>query len=357
MRDLLDRVAPALPHGVVIVGSNGKGSTSALTEALLRAQGLRVGLYTSPHLFQWNERIQIDRAPIPDDALDRLLRTVVLESQTIAPDAFGQFEILTAVAAAWFQEQSVDTIVWEAGLGGRLDPTRLMPKRVAVLTQVALEHTAVLGDDLAQIALEKAAVADDAPLVVGPLPEAVLERLPGVVIAGPPVPSGLVGAHQGHNAACALKAASIFCDAELSPDPMMDVTWPGRFEQVAADVWVDVAHDQSALQAMVRTAREQLAGPIVLVIGVSLDRPAEELVPLICQLTEQPVICTAASKRGSPTRRIAAACPGDSVQIIEVGAAITEAQRRARAIGGQVLVAGGLFLAAEAIESLVNSVR
>ena len=357
MRALLDRVAPDLPHGVVIVGSNGKGSTSALTEALLRAQGLRVGLYTSPHLFRWSERIQVDRAPIPDRELDRVLGSVVAQAQTIAPDAFGQFELLTAVAAAWFAEQGLDAIVWEAGLGGRLDPTRLMPKRVAILTHVALEHTAILGDHLGQIALEKAAIADGAPLVVGPLPEAVRSLLPDAVDAGPPVPCGLPGSHQGHNAACALKAASIFCDRALSPQAMMDVRWAGRFEQVAAGVWVDVAHDPSALEAMVQTAREHLTGPVVLVIGVSTDRPAEEMVPLICQLTDQPVICTAAARKGSPPGRIAAACSGQSVQIANVGEAVAEARRRAEAIGGQVLIAGGLFLAAEATESLANSAR
>ncbi|MCR6643538.1 MAG: hypothetical protein NVV62_02880 [Terricaulis sp.] len=142
--------------GAVIVGSNGKGSTAAMCAALLRQSGARVGLFTSPHLMALNERFRIDNEDIADAALAHHWARV---EAAVADEALGAklggFEFLFLIAADWFAAQGCAHTVWEAGLGGRLDPVRLIEARRLALTALDLEHTALLGDTLEAIAREK----------------------------------------------------------------------------------------------------------------------------------------------------------------------------------------------------------
>ena len=143
---------------VHITGSNGKGSTAAMLASVLAAAGYRTGLFTSPHLYRFNERFQVNGAPIPDAALDRLAERVLAAADTL-PEHPTEFELMTAIGFLWFAEAGCDLVVVEVGLGGRLDSTNVIPApEAAVITNIGLEHTAILGSTLAAIAAEKSGI-------------------------------------------------------------------------------------------------------------------------------------------------------------------------------------------------------
>ena len=159
-RELLGRLGD--PHlglkFVHITGTNGKGSTAAMVSSVLRRAGYRTGLYTSPHLWKFSERFQIDGVPIPDEDLGRITQRVLEAARDMA-DPATEFELMTAVAMVWFQERACDIVVLEVGLGGRLDSTNVIPApEVAVITNLGLEHTKELGDTIPLIAREKAGI-------------------------------------------------------------------------------------------------------------------------------------------------------------------------------------------------------
>lgn len=143
---------------VHITGSNGKGSTAAMLASVLAAAGYHTGLFTSPHLYRFNERFQVNGAPIPDAALDRLAKRVLAAADAL-PEHPTEFELMTAIGFLWFAEAGCDLVVVEVGLGGRLDSTNVIPApEAAVITNIGLEHTAILGSTLAAIAAEKSGI-------------------------------------------------------------------------------------------------------------------------------------------------------------------------------------------------------
>ena len=360
MAALLQEVAPAPPPGLKVTGSNGKGSTCAIAASILRAHGLRVGLYTSPHLIQANERIVLDGAPIPDAALARWIDRVLAVADGLDRGAYSAFELWTAVAAGWLSEQRADVVVWEAGIGGSLDPVRLLPATVSVITSVSLEHTALLGDDRAAIARDKAGIADEGSfLVVGPdVPGFPQTHACEAVCSVSMAPLALPGPHQRDNARCAVIACEALLGVRFEPAAaergLAAVRWAGRFERVAdtPPVWVDVAHNEAGLAQVAATAREVLGdAPIVLVLGVSADRPYQRMVPIVAPLAAA-IVCTVARHKGAPPQDIAAQCPGQPRVVTSVEEAMPIALEIARGLGGAVLVTGGLFLVAEAVVAL-----
>ena len=167
---------------VVVTGSNGKGSTAALCAGIARGHGLRTGLFTSPHLYRFNERFQVDGAPIGDDALARLVAQIATAIAAISQrsgEQFGAFEAMFALACLHFQERQCDFAVFEAGIGGRYDPVRLVGARVACVASVDYEHVELLGHSLQLIASDKSdACASDGTIVYG---ENCLELRPHLI--------------------------------------------------------------------------------------------------------------------------------------------------------------------------------
>ncbi|MDR2863127.1 MAG: hypothetical protein LBV54_04525 [Puniceicoccales bacterium] len=160
---------------ILVAGSNGKGSTSAMLEAIYRAHGLRTGLYTSPHLVRLGERVQVDRVPLANAdivAYVEELRPVAERIALEAPDDYPSFfEFMTAMAFLEFQRRAVDIAIIEVGLGGRLDATNILTPRLSVITSISLEHTAILGDTLQKIAAEKGGIINPGvPVALGLLP-------------------------------------------------------------------------------------------------------------------------------------------------------------------------------------------
>ncbi len=400
MRELMavlgdpERAYPAI-H---ITGTNGKGSTAAMSAALLDARGLSVGTYTSPNLSKVNERISRSGGAIDDLSLREVLSTLSLIEATLS-DRPTRFELLTAAAFTWFADVAVDAAVVEVGVGGTWDATNVIDGTVAVLTNVSYDHTDILGPTLEGIARDKAgivkpgsvavvgerdptlvhairSVADEAGaaqvwvrgeefdctsnrLAVGG--RLVDLRTPGSTYRGVALP--LHGEHQGLNAACALAAAEAFFGAPLDPDVVEEgfarVSVPGRLEVVGRRplCLLDGAHNVAGMQVLSSALGDfAVAGRSVAVIGMLTGRdPSAMIAPLVSAGVQVLVACAPASPRAQPPEAVADAASAAGMQV-SVAAAVPDAVRLGLELAGDeglVVIAGSLYVVAEARTLLV----
>jgi len=315
----------ALPF-IHVTGTNGKGSTSRLAAAVLTATGRRTGLFTSPHLEVITERIAIDGVAITEAEFTELTVRLATELEAAVADRPGaptHFELLTALGFAAFADADLDALVLEVGLGGRLDATNVVDGQVAVITNIALDHTDALGATRELIATEKAGIVKPGAVAVlgeqDPAVRAVLEDRCAQVGATPwrlgeefallenvahprgrritvVTPTGryedLVvpfhGAHQGRNAACALAALDGFLgrapEQDLVAGAFGAAANPGRFELIAGSppLVIDVAHNPHGAAALVETLDEVFPGrERVLVVGINPHKQAEEMLAVM----------------------------------------------------------------------------
>jgi dihydrofolate synthase/folylpolyglutamate synthase len=326
MRALLRRVGD--PHDRVrlvhVTGTKGKGSTSAMLASILRAAGYRVGLFTSPHLTDVRERIQVDGEPISQ--VELAARMAELAPAVAAMDADGFppptfFEIGTALGFLHFAYRRCDLAVIEVGLGGRFDSTNVCRPLVSVITSVGLDHTAQLGTTLEAIAFQKAGIIKrNVPVVSGvtePGSREVVRRVAGelnaplwergrdfdyryepprVTVVTPrgrygPIELGAPGEHQAHNAALALAAAERLREVGYSVTPaavaagLAGVRWPGRVEIISRRpaLILDTAHNVPSAEALVRTLTEafQGVGRRAVVFAVSSDKPVGDILRVL----------------------------------------------------------------------------
>jgi dihydrofolate synthase / folylpolyglutamate synthase len=300
------RLPDPAPRTLTIAGTNGKGSSATLAACIYRQAGYRVGLYTSPHLLRYNERISIDGAEVADDALGAAFRAI---EEVRAGESLTYFEFGTLAALFLFREANVDVQVLEVGLGGRLDAVNLVDADGALITNIGLDHTDWLGHDREAIGAEKAGilrsrrpaiVAEEEPPASVVTKAAELEaplailgrdyqyRVAGRswewrgaqgVIDGLP-PPGLSGAAQFRNAAGVL--AAIEALQAILPVPetairsaLPQLRLPGRFER-RGNCILDVAHNVEAAGVLVENLRaESIVGRIHLVLGMLRDKPVE----------------------------------------------------------------------------------
>ncbi len=350
--------------GAVIVGSNGKGSTAAMTAALLAQSGGPVGLFTSPHLLALNERFRIDGEDIRDEELkthwDRVSAAIEATGLTAQ---MGGFEFLFLIAADWFAERGCKHTVWEAGIGGRLDPVALIRARRVALTSLDLEHTALLGDTLAEIAREKLGAAPAGATIYvaescAPERDAIEAHAAvcGVHVRFvAPVPQApLAGAHQRQNAALARVLAESIApiSIEARARGFANVRWPGRLETIneAPLIVIDVGHTPDGVRAAL-SGFQEIRGERdgILVCGASLDKDQREIIGKLAP--QFPVIiCAAARHKGAPAALIASIAAHIHPEAeITTAESVADARRLALARGANsaIYVAGGLFLAAE----------
>jgi dihydrofolate synthase / folylpolyglutamate synthase len=388
---------------VVVTGSNGKGSTAAFCAGIGRAYGLRTGLFTSPHLVRFNERFQVDGVEISDDDLSRLVSRVeaaIAELSVQHGEKFGAFEALFALTCAYFQERACDFAVFEAGIGGRYDPVRLVGALFTAVTSVDYEHVELLGRSLELIVSDKSdACAAGGSIVYGEncrsLRPHILEYnhhreiaslfvRDHVGITGESVlPSGqrfdfqfsgtdfrqleisLLGTFQFNNAAIAVtlfllwlrherpKATTKAIEAAVRSG-LRDVRWPGRLEVIQRDplTVIDVGHTPDAIrQSLVSLKAIYGAEGWILVAGVSFDKNADEIVGALAPSFDT-IICTAAHHKGADAEAIAAAVrkanPAATVHIAAtIEAAVDISHTLAASPGGRIYVAGGLFVSIE----------
>ena len=387
-----------------VAGTNGKGSTCAFAAAGLQAAGLRVGLYTSPHLVHFCERIRIEGEPLAEDRAALLLGQILervpwaLEGGPLGRgdgDGLTFFELTTLLAFVAFAEARVDAMVIEVGLGGRLDATNVVAPLACAITALGLEHRQWLGDTLGLIAAEKAGIVKPgAPLVSAAQPDEaalVLEQTAasaGVALWRPgrdyfweasddrafsyqgprwtvrtQAPLALAGQFQRGNAAlaCALLEAAAGQGLEVGPEHAaagcVSARWPGRLQTIGAAplLLVDGAHNPHAARALASSLPALLAGrPLQLVFGALDDKDASAMLGVLLPLCAAAHFCPPPSPRArSPqalaelARALAPAVPSSEYASL---AEALPAARAAAGAAGAVLCCGSLYLVGEALQ-------
>lgn len=407
--DLLGDPQHACPV-IQVAGTNGKGSTCIMIESLLRAMGLRVGRFSSPHLSDVTERISIDGEPIAEDRFDDLVAQVMpfvemVDDQKIDGISMTFFEVMTGLAYAAFAEAPVDVMVIETGLGGGWDATNVANAQVAVICPIDLDHTHILGDTIEDIAAEKAGIikpgtvavlAEQTEEAAGVVVEhcaevgakvavagrdfALLERLPAVggqmirvQSVGGPVGELLLpvfGAHMAHNAAVAIGAVEAFLGGQaLSPEVIAEglslVKLPARLEVVhrAPTIVLDTAHNPHGVRATLAGVREAFGfEPLIAVVAMMADKDVEGALRLIGE-DAQLVVCTQMSTttRGLTANELAERATeiigADRVRVApDMVSAIDTAIELAddTGLGAGIVMIGSVVAAGEARDILVK---
>lgn len=366
-----------------VVGTNGKSSVTRMTAALLEAHGLRSGAYLSPHGHRWAERVLIGGRGVEPDAFAAALAGTAEAAGAVnrkleEGEVVTQFEVATAAAFVALAGARVDVGVIEAGLGGRLDATNVIPSKVTVLTSVGLEHTEWLGGTVEEIATEKLAVLrDGSTLVIGSLPPSVAAlaaetagRRGATLIeapAGPPEEVALraSGAFQRRNFALACAAATAF-RGPLDPlrvcSVAAGVVIPGRLELLPGDppTLLDAAHNPHGAAALAESLPEVAQGrPVMACLAVLADKDAEgileALAPALTHVTCTGLPASDLAGRGRPGARfepaedLASACAAIGLPaevIADPREAIAATRQRAADGGGIALVTGSHYLLA-----------
>lgn len=375
-----------------IAGTNGKGSVASLLAAILQAAGYRVGLYTSPHLVRFNERIRVNGREIDDRRIVSLYRRVRRAAAGGREPTF--FEFTTAMALAEFADRRVDWAVIETGMGGRLDATNVILPEVAVITNISLEHRAYLGKTLARIAYEKAGIIKRRrPVVTGvrqpaalaPIRETARRRAAPLfrrgehfrIRRGPDgaftyhgiahrwhgLRTALPGDFQCDNAALALAVCELLArkaprlGIEAIRQGLRDHRWPGRLEVVAQRPLVifDGAHNLDAAAKLGDWLAANRAGrPLTLVVGILDDKPYRAMLRHLLPHADRVVLTRARIERALPPERLAQVA-GPSVKDLRIIPDVAEAFRYAvdtAPAEGMVLVAGSLYVVGEARAAL-----
>lgn len=373
---------------VQVGGTNGKGSTAVMIAAMLQAAGRRVGLYTSPHLLSFRERIRVNGEAVAEDAVADAVDAL---GTLIARFGATMFEATTALALDHFARESVEVAVLEVGLGGRLDATTVGTPRVTVLSRIDLDHAEILGPTLADIAREKAAILrGELAVAAAQAPEAaavVLERArsaevplllegrdlavtvesralegqritcagPGWRLAGLELP--LLGTFQPSNALLAVAAARHLGVAEGAVRAGLGgVAWPGRFQVVGRDptLVLDGAHNAGAARELGASLRQLFPGArITLVLGVSRDKDAGAILGALAPVAERVILTASSNARSAPAEALRAQVPPGPRSVVtttDAAEALELARRPPRT--DVVCVAGSLFLVADVLAVL-----
>lgn len=393
------------PLTIHVAGSKGKGSVAAMLDSILRAANLHSGLYTSPHLHSYCERIRIGGEPIAEECFARLTERLRGAADSEARSGKARqlvtFDLLTALAFLAFQERGVRVQVLETGLGGRVDSTNVFQKKeVCIISPISLEHTAILGDTIEAIAGEKAAIIrpgstvvlapqahEDAVRVVRRTAAETGASLVEVAhqyrwqrlshdrqgqrfrLDGPhgtiDLKLPLLGEHQLENAATAVAGAAALHESVLAIPPeaivrgLASVSWPGRLEVLRQSplIIADGAHNRDSARRLRQALGDYFScRRAVFIIGISADKDvnglAEELAPIAIGV----IATRSRHPRAMPPERIAAAFSRLGVEA-ETAATAEEALALAVAVGGGqevICLAGSLFLVAEGREQILR---
>jgi dihydrofolate synthase/folylpolyglutamate synthase len=398
---------------VLIAGTNGKGSTSATLGSILRASGLNTGLYTSPHLIRINERIRINGEAISDDdfamlhgEVDQVAERLVANGELPWHPSF--FEMMTAIAFAYFAREQVEIAVLEVGMGGRMDATNVVEPRVSVIADISLDHQKYLGNTVTEIAREKAGIIRPGGVVVTlpQQPEAndvigntildlgakgvsAVQYVPPVSPASPEsrvlsgeensialryplqvmgerilVETALAGRHQLRNVALAVAAAdelskqgfSAIAPASIESG-IRETRWPGRFQVVPPhDGWteivLDVAHNPAGAWALRSALSERYDDrPLIFVFGAMRDKAISEMTEILFPLAERVIATRPENPRSATPEEIQQAASRTATEIEPV-ANVKAALERAREAAGKnaiVVITGSIYLVGEAM--------
>ena len=343
-----------------VAGTNGKGSVCAMLESICRAEGLKTGLYTSPHLVRYNERIQVNRRPMPNEEVVRAVGEIraLISEHGLNPSFF---EITTALAFHYFLKSKVDVVLLETGLGGRLDATNIVTPSVSVLTSIDLDHQRILGNSLDEIAREKAGIIKHKiPVVSAPQApevrrvfESVAESLGTAVhyaeFPSPPFQLGLAGSRQQLNAAVAVEALAK-ARLAISPDAIRSglatVFWPGRFQHVEPNLILDGAHNPAASWQLVQTWKECHRGKTpTIIFGGLKDKNLSQMLEALSQIAARFFLVPVQNDRSASPAELVPPSYLPRTSYTDVKTAIDQA----RTLADPILVTGSLYLVGEAL--------
>ena len=383
---------------VHVAGTNGKGSTSVMLASVLQAAGYRVGLYTSPYILRFNERIQINGTPISDEDLAALVEEIRPVAEDMA-DPPTEFELITALAFLYFAKEACDVVVLEVGLGGRLDATNIIPSSlVSVITGIAMDHTAILGDTPAKIAAEKAGILrSGVPVVYGggggeaadvirqhahtlgsPFVAVnhdglsqVQTHLDGASFDFEPLALydlrlSMAGSYQPRNAACVLTVLSVLQERGLTVsetairEGLAAAHWPGRFEILCRDPLIisDGGHNPEGVHAAVNSVKQCLGDTrVMLLSGVMADKDYRVMVEDMASVARRVFTVKPSNPRSLDAHDYAAmfrraGVPAEAFETVDEG--VAAAVRAASAEGCPLLSLGSLYLYAELHTALKN---
>ena len=360
-----------------VAGTNGKGSTCAMLESIYRAAGLRVGLFTSPHLVSFRERIQVNRRLIAESEVVRLIEELRIANQN---NEATLFEFATVMALKYFAEQNCDLVIWETGLGGRLDATNIVTPLASVITNIAFDHQQWLGDTLEKIAAEKAGIIKPGvPVITAASQMEVLQVIANIareknaefIPVGqasnlskadwtPTLP--LIGEHQGMNGALAVRVAAVLKKQIPVKESgicqgLADVCWPGRLQLIqkpnGQKILLDGAHNVAGAEAL-RASLEQSFGGMkpAFIFGALADKDWPDICQRLAPLAEKIFTVPVASERTADPVAVAkvfrAATPKSVVASFQnLSAALNACQDEPF-----LVITGSLYLIGEALEQL-----
>ena len=381
-----------------IGGTNGKGSTAVMAATILQAAGYRVGLYTSPHLVDFRERIRVNGAMIARERVVELTHRIQSESGSTGPLTF--FEFTTGMAFQYFAEEGIDVAVIEVGMGGRFDATNVLEPLGVLITNIDCDHEQYLGHTLTSIAYEKAGIIKKGgSVVVGPMAEAPRRVIESFADEQRAVPyrwdthfhiahesdqkfsyhgshwnfSGLgcslLGDHQRVNAACALALLEIGALKGLNVSEsairqgLTDVRWEGRLETISLRPWIvlDGAHNAAAAQVLVSFLSKVLQSEpnrnLILVVGMMRDKNHSAFLEVLNPLADHMILTQASLSRAASVKELVAALPKNSTAIQGV-ASPPEAIKMAKSLARStdlICMTGSLILVGELRDCLLTS--
>ncbi len=368
MRRLIAAIPPPSepPLTFHVAGTNGKGSVCACLESIASAHGLTTGLFTSPHLIHFRERIRVRGKTIGDDDLAQEIGHLRKLVQGWEPHP-SFFEITLAIALSHFYKRNVDCLILETGLGGRLDATNaLEPRHVSVITPIHYDHTRILGETLELIAREKAGIFRSGVPVLSAAqpPEAELALRQEAARLKAPIqfvpspyrgPLSLAGAHQRHNAALAI-AAFRAGGHPLSPEEtergLNQVQWLGRFQRIGSRQVIDGAHNVSSTSALVATWRETYGDQkATIIFGCARDKQPEDVLSLLAPIARRFIVTPIQSPRSEEPESLRPLLRGET----HIAQDVRDATTIAEGFPETILFTGSLFLAGEALALLTGN--
>lgn len=346
-----------------VAGTNGKGSICAMMDSVLRAGGYRTGLYTSPHLVDFRERIRVNGEWISKEAVAKILSRLKDASQGWEHSPTF-FELATVLAIRHFANSGTDYVILETGMGGRLDATNTVTPLVSVISSISMDHAKWLGDTLASVAAEKAGIfKTNVPVVSSPQRDevAVVLRERAKIVESPlefvdgKLPGhwtvALEGEHQRVNACtavAALNAAGIALDDEAVTRGLAEVSWPGRFQRIGSFI-LDGAHNPDASAKLVETWRRRFGDQkAVVIFGALADKDFPNMLAAIGRIAEEIWLVPVDSARSTRVEELAEVSPSPATKFLSLPSALKHAEELDRPI----LVTGSLFLVGEALKYL-----
>ena len=367
-RPALAPTSPSAPKVIHVAGTNGKGSVCAMIDSICRAQGYRTGLFTSPHLVTFRERIRVNGEMISQDAVAHGLTT--LRNLVANWDPHPTFfEVVTALALKHFSNTKVEIVILETGLGGRLDATNAIQSNVSVITPIDFDHEQWLGQTISEIAAEKAGIIKPAiPVVSAPQrPEAeeVIQAraaksgasLEFVTKPYDETPIALAGSHQKENAAlaiAALRAVKIDLEDAAIVRGLNSIEWSARFQQWDERTIIDGAHNPGAARLLAQTWREIFGTQrATLILAILSDKNLRGICEALAPITDSVLLPKIRSDRAADPEELANVLANITPPLpYSVTPNIDDALMLARAKPNPILIAGSLHFAGEVLAHL-----